>query len=183
MSQRFQISLFYMNKIIRRNYYRFFVRMCLKVKALEKYLFYFIYFVVLYFLILFLNEKIDRSYDNLLNEINKKDLKSIQLYTGYFHYKNWNVGNTLGKEPFKNCPEKRCFAFQTSLLQSPIEKSDGVLVHGPNLWYMPNRSSYKRRNKQLCNNSFRTYINNLCLLFNLNLLFFKGCSSHKNHKD
>ena len=108
--------------------------MQLRQKGLRKYMFYFIYGVLLIFLVQFIRDKYDRSYDDYINEISKKKLKSIQLLTGYFHYKNWSLGHSLGQEPFKNCPETRCYAFQTLLIQSPIEKSDGILVHGPNLW-------------------------------------------------
>lgn len=78
-----------------------------------------------------------------------KNLKSVQLLTGRFAFKNWQL-DELGEAPFKNCPEKRCYAFRSlGLLHIPNEKSDGVMVHGPNLWYMPSRTRYRRNPKQL----------------------------------
>ena len=52
-------------------------------------------------------------------------------------FKNWELGHELGVEPFKFCPEKRCYAFKALFGQGPYEESDGIMVHGPNLWYMP----------------------------------------------
>lgn len=78
-----------------------------------------------------------------------KDYKYVQLYTGVFDWKDWNQPG-LGKIPFKDCPEKRCFAFKPyKYLQTAVEEADGVMVHGPNLWYLPSRKSYKRNPKQI----------------------------------
>ena len=52
-------------------------------------------------------------------------------------FTNWELGHELGEEPFKFCPEKRCYAFKALIGQAPYEESDGIMVHGPNLWYMP----------------------------------------------
>jgi alpha-1,3-fucosyltransferase len=77
-----------------------------------------------------------------------KNLKYIQLYTGVFDYKDWGQPG-LGTVPFKNCPEKRCYAFKPFIRQKALEQSDGVLVHGPNLWYLPDKKTYKRNSRQL----------------------------------
>ena len=77
-----------------------------------------------------------------------QNLKYIQLYTGRFDYKNWALPG-LGQEAFKNCAEKRCYAFKSSFRQIALENSDGVIVHGPNLYNMPDRTKYKRRRKQI----------------------------------
>jgi hypothetical protein len=80
---------------------------------------------------------------------NYKNYKSIELYTEVFDYKNWDQPG-LGIIPFEKCPEKRCFAFKSTIIrQKAHEESDGVLVHGPNLWYLPNRKTYRRNPKQL----------------------------------
>jgi len=80
----------------------------------------------------------------------KKDpsLKYVQLYTGVFDYKDWDQGG-VGQIPFKGCQEDRCFAVKTFAAQSAMEDADGVMVHGPNLWYLPSRRSYKRNRKQI----------------------------------
>jgi hypothetical protein len=88
------------------------------------------------------------NYNYLLKKIKSKNLKSIQLLTGRFHFVNWKLEHDLGEVPFEKCAEKRCFAFR-SILQSPSAKADGIMVHGPNLWYMPSRTRYKRDPKQL----------------------------------
>lgn len=78
----------------------------------------------------------------------KKDFKYIQLYTGVFDWKDW-AQKGLGEIPFEQCSEKRCHALKPYSTQTGIEEADGVMVHGPNLWYMPNRKSYKRNPKQI----------------------------------
>jgi hypothetical protein len=89
------------------------------------------------------------TFNDLLDDIRARNLKSVQLLTGRFGFKNWEF-DALGEEPFKNCPEKRCYAFRSHpLIHIANEKSDGVMVHGPNLWYMPSRTSYKRNPGQL----------------------------------
>jgi alpha-1,3-fucosyltransferase len=51
---------------------------------------------------------------------------------------------------FENCREKRCHAFRyASKFQTPLEESDGIIVHSPNLLQMPSKSTYKRNPKQL----------------------------------
>ena len=88
-------------------------------------------------------------YDDLIDEIHRKNLKAVQLVTGRFDFENWEF-DRLGEEPFKSCPEQRCYAFRSlGLLHVPNERSDGIMVHGPNLWYMPSKARYKRNPKQL----------------------------------
>jgi alpha-1,3-fucosyltransferase len=89
-------------------------------------------------------------HQDLIEELRKKNLKSVHLLTGRFAFPNWQFYDGLGEEPFKNCPVTRCYAF-TSLpfLHIPLEDVDGVMVHGPNLWYMLNRKTYVRNPKQL----------------------------------
>ena len=96
----------------------------------------------------FQNTKSDRQNDaDLL--FKNKNLKYVQLLTGRFDYINWALPN-LGEEAFKNCKEKRCFAFKPfTIRQKPLEQSDAILVHAPNLYYMPNKKTYKRNRKQL----------------------------------
>ena len=77
-----------------------------------------------------------------------KSLKYVQLYTSRFGEKYWALPG-LGEEAFKNCAEKRCYAFEYSLAQIAVENADAVVVHGPNLVKMPNRRKYKRNRKQL----------------------------------
>lgn len=89
------------------------------------------------------------NYDSLIDKLQSNQLKSVQLLTNRFDYINWKLGHGLGLEPFKNCPEKRCYAFKPFLFQRPCEKADGVMVHGLNLLHMPSRTSYKRNSKQL----------------------------------
>lgn len=81
--------------------------------------------------------------------INKNpNLKYVQLYTGVFDYTDWNEKG-LGQIPFEQCDEKRCFAFKPHITQTAVENADGVLVHGPNLWYLPSRKHYKRNKRQI----------------------------------
>jgi len=91
-----------------------------------------------YFIVFSTNSEIKRD----------SSLKYVQLYTGVFDYKNWDQGG-IGRIPFQGCPEDRCFAVKTFAVQSAMEYADGVMVHGPNLWYLPSRSSYKRNKKQI----------------------------------
>lgn len=89
------------------------------------------------------------TFDDLLEDIKLKNLKSVQLLTGRFDFKNWEL-DELGETPFQYCPEKRCFAYRSlGLLHIPNEKADGIMVHGPNLWYLPSKSSYQRNPRQL----------------------------------
>ena len=79
------------------------------------------------------------SYKNLILRLQNENVKTIQLLTGRFNFKNWELGHGLGEEPFIFCPEKRCYAFKSILGQEPYEEVDGIMVHGPNLWYMPDK--------------------------------------------
>jgi alpha-1,3-fucosyltransferase len=89
------------------------------------------------------------SNSRIIDDIHRKNLKAVQLLTEYFIYTNWSLGE-LGEAPFRGCPEKRCYAFKPfTFLQTPLERSDAVMVHGPNLFYMPDRKKYKRSRKQL----------------------------------
>jgi len=68
--------------------------------------------------------------------------------TSYFEFSEWN--NKIGRETFADCREKRCFAFRyKSNSQIPLEESDGVIVHAPNLHHFPSRNVYKRNPRQL----------------------------------
>jgi hypothetical protein len=89
------------------------------------------------------------TYDDLLDQIHRKNLKSVQLLTGRFDYKNWEF-DELGEAPFRQCAEKRCYAYRSlDLIHIPNERANGIMVHGPNLWYLPSRKSYRRDPKQL----------------------------------
>ena len=98
------------------------------------------------------------------------NLKYVQLYTGIFDYKDWNEKG-LGKVPFEKCDEKRCFAIKPHITQTAVENADGVLVHGPNLWYLPSRKHYKRSKKQIW------------LYYSLESPRGSMCSSHVNDND
>lgn len=87
-------------------------------------------------------------YSNQPRLIKVDNLKVIQLYTGVFDWKNWDQPG-LGQIPFKNCPENRCYAVRPYVTQTAMPEADGVMVHGPNLWYLPSRNSYKRSQKQI----------------------------------
>ena len=127
------------------------IRFKIKNKKIFKLYIFFVYFTAALILVTLFLDKFN-NYDVLIKKIKEKNLKSIQLLTGRFAFYNWELGevgiNNLGEEPFRDCPEKRCYAFKT-YSQTPVEKSDGIMVHGPNLWFMPSRSSYKRNRKQL----------------------------------
>lgn len=87
--------------------------------------------------------------DDIVDLIQAKNLKAVQVLTEKFTYTSWGVGE-LGEKPFEKCTEKRCFAFkQSRFLQTPLEKSDGVMVHVQNLFYMPSRRTYRRNPRQL----------------------------------
>lgn len=77
--------------------------------------------------------------------IKKRNLKSVQLLNNFFQFKNWAYED-LGEKPFENCKlERRCYAFQyTAEANTPLEESDGVILHGPNLINMPSRVNYNR---------------------------------------
>lgn len=105
--------------------------------------------LLLCFLIISFNTLISKfEYENVVKKIHSQNLKAVQLITARFHYNNWMFSG-LGVEPFKNCPESRCFAFRsTSLLHVPVESADGIIVHAPNLWYTPTKN-YQRNPKQI----------------------------------
>jgi hypothetical protein len=77
---------------------------------------------------------------DLLRCIERRGLKSIQLLTKFFNFKDWAY-ESLGETPFKYCPgERRCYAFHyVSEYQKPVELSHGIIVHVPNLVEMPSR--------------------------------------------
>lgn len=110
------------------------------------------------------------NYDSLINNLKRNKYKSVQLLTGRFHFVNWKLEHELGDVPFKHCAEKRCYAYR-SLFQHASEKADGVMVHAPNLWYMPSRTEYKRNRKQLW------------LFYTLESQGRTHCSSHYDLKD
>ena len=88
--------------------------------------------------------------EDVITQIHSKNLKAVQLLTERFHWKNWGFPEGLGEAPFKDCPEKRCYAFKNSrFFQNPLERADGVILHVPNFFYMPSKNSYKRNKKQL----------------------------------
>ena len=70
------------------------------------------------------------NYRNVITHYQNQNIKTIQLLTGRFNFKNWELDHELGEEPFKLCPEKRCYAFRTFLSQNPYEEADGIMVHG-----------------------------------------------------
>lgn len=87
-------------------------------------------------------------YDEIIRNIHEQKLKAVQLITPRFENPNWSFMN-LGKYPFENCPESRCYAFRSkSYFHSPQEKSDGIIVHSKELFYMPSKM-YSRSPKQL----------------------------------
>jgi len=87
--------------------------------------------------------------EDIVDEIHTRNLKAVQIFNDRFTYKNWGLSK-LGEEPFKNCKEKRCYAFKAhKYLQKPVEKSDGIMVHIPNLHYLHFLRNYKRRREQL----------------------------------
>ena len=89
--------------------------------------------------------------DEIIDTIHKNNLKAVQLLTGRFGSNRWESFRPhLGEYPFQHCPEKRCYAFKPFFFrQKPFETSDAILVHVPNLLYMPSKSNYKRNPNQL----------------------------------
>lgn len=146
------------------------------------------FYMLKYFIIYY------NRHDALVDQIHKLNLKSVQLLTGRFDFYNWELGDRLGEEPFKNCAEKRCFAFRSSsLIHIAEEKSDAIMVHGPNLWYMPNRQKYNRNPRQLwlfysmepqgltfCSSHYK--LTDLDDWFNLTATFKHDSSIHVDYK-
>jgi hypothetical protein len=115
---------------------------------MQRYLYRFIALFILLNVLKYIYDKF-LTCNDLIDDIHARNLKSVQLLTGRFQLKNWEF-NELAENPFKNCPEKRCYAFRShSLFQIANEKSDGVMVHGRDLWCMPSRNFYKRKPSQL----------------------------------
>lgn len=86
---------------------------------------------------------------DIVDRIHKRGLKAVQLLTRKFSHLEWGL-DKLGERPFEPCAEKRCYAFKNELVwQTPLEKSDGVMVHLQNLYYMPSRATYRRSPRQL----------------------------------
>lgn len=110
-----------------------------------KYIFSFI--VIFALLRILIENELEESL--IVQEIHSKNLKAIQLLTQRFYFPNWGL-EKLGTHPFSNCAENRCYAFQPHFWRNkPFEQSDGIMVHVPDLHFMPNRDSYKRDPKQL----------------------------------
>lgn len=66
------------------------------------------------------------EFDEIIEEIESKGLKSVQLLTQRFYFPNWGL-EKLGQSPFLKCPEKRCYAFQPHFWSNkPFENSDGL---------------------------------------------------------
>lgn len=62
---------------------------------------------------------------NVVEKIHAQNLKAVQLITQRFYFPNWGF-EKLGRHPFLNCPENRCFAFHTHFWRNkPYESSDG----------------------------------------------------------
>ena len=83
-------------------------------------------------LIILMEISIDKIFNHskLIAHLKNRNIKTIQLLTGRFNFKNWELQHDLGNEPFKFCPEKRCYAFKNLLSQKPYEEADGIMVHG-----------------------------------------------------
>jgi hypothetical protein len=124
--------------------------------------------------------------EDTAEEIHKRGLKAVQLWTPKFGSKTWEFAE-LGEKPFESCPEKRCFAFRSSKTL-PNEASHAVMVHASDLSIMPDRSVYKRNPRQIWSfvtiesqaHSFRSNRFNLTDLddwFNLTMTF-KSDSDH-----
>ena len=92
---------------------------------------------------------VNSTKEDFIDELHKQNYKVIQLYTEKFFYPNWSLGE-LERAPFDKCKykgSKECYVYKSILKAN--SKSDAVIVHVPNLVYMPSRSSYKRNRKQL----------------------------------
>ena len=83
-------------------------------------LFFVCLFIFKIFCKLFVNHHSD--FDDLITELKSKNFKTIHMLTGRFFFVNWQLGHKLGSVPFRECPEKRCYAYR-SLLQNPSGKS------------------------------------------------------------
>jgi hypothetical protein len=76
----------------------------------------------------------------LAAEAKTHGLKTVQLMTRMFVGVKWLEHH--GEFPFRNCPERRCFAFMPfPNEQRPYEGADAVLLHGPNVFHTRWRSS------------------------------------------
>lgn len=95
------------------------------------------------------NTLLRNDHGDIVDQIHSRGLKAVQLLTRKFTHLEWGMGD-LGTKPFERCVERRCYAFKNDFfLQRPLEKSDGVMVHLQNLFYMPSRDSYRRSRRQL----------------------------------
>jgi hypothetical protein len=84
---------------------------------------------------------------DIVERIHKQNLKAVQLLNERFTFVNWGLRD-LGEYPFSRCKEKRCYAFKPyKFIQRAYEKSDGVMVHAPNLFYL--NKNFVRNKKQL----------------------------------
>lgn len=109
--------------------------------------------------------------NNLIDRLHEQNLKAVQLLTEIFDTQNWAIGE-LGQAPFKNCQEKRCYVFKPfKYSQAPLERSDAVLVHAPDLFNLPSRQVYKRNPKQIW------------LYYSMESQTRTACSSHYSYKD
>lgn len=82
--------------------------------------------------------------------IRAQNLKSVQILTEYYPFASGRY-DELGRAPFEYCQkETRCYAFRyTNTYQTPLEDSDGVILHMPDLVNLPPREIYRRNAKQL----------------------------------
>jgi len=128
--------------------FEMFLTQILSHRKIKKLCIAFVFFLLTYNLLNIFYEYLT-NYDELIDKLQKNNLKSIQILTYRFDYYYWKLGHGWGQEPFNNCPEKRCYAFKPIYFQKPCEKVDGIMVHGFNLFSMPSRTKYKRNKRQL----------------------------------
>ena len=127
------------------------------LRAIRKSLFFLIFKFIKLVLLVFLACLIIFYYSELngeqqtdeIGQIHRKNYKAVQLLTDYFRYENWGY-KALGEYPFITCPERRCHAFKPfRYAHTPLEKADAVVVNANNLFYMPSKTTYQRRKKQI----------------------------------
>jgi hypothetical protein len=131
------------------------------------------------------------SENRLIEHLHAQDIKVVQLLTPKYGSEKWGF-EFLGETPFNGCSVKNCFALKSFIKDRPLEKSDAILVHAPDLYEASWKNGYNRNLDQLWlfnsiespENSLRQFrhpITDLDDLFNLTVTFKPDSDLHIKH--
>jgi hypothetical protein len=140
---------------------------------------------------LVVNYQLRNSENRLIEHLHEQNIKVVQLLTPKYGSERWGF-KFLGEAPFEACSVKNCFAFKSNVKNNPLEKSDAILVHAPDLYDTLWKRNYKRDSEQLWlfnsmespENSLRQFrhdLSDLDDLFNLTVTYKPDSDLHVKH--